>query len=161
MSQPRVSSYNLLSVGEDKWEDVVWYMDSLQDLHNDIQNLENELHGVSLGYSGFSCHQEVDRIDKQYQEYLLELKAARAGLLESEPTQFSRWDGDWNSNETREGFDMTRGELLKEIERIETTSERVGQIILSKRNAANTRMVVMLSLLAVILSVVSLFVSAG
>lgn len=158
MSQPRVSSYNLLSVEDDRWEDVVWYMDSLQDLHDDIRGLEHKLHGIPLGYTGFECHQEVDQIDKQYQSYLLELQDARAGILESQPTQFSRWDGDWNSNETREGFDKTQGELLEEIERIETSSERVGQIILSKRNAANSRMIVMLSLLAVVLSLVSLIV---
>jgi len=156
MSQPRISSYNLMSAREDRFEDVAWYMDKLQDLHADMRELEHDLHNVSLGFTGFGCHWKVDRIDTSYQELLSELDDARTGVVESQPKQFDRWDGDWNSNDTRDGFDRTQSDLLREIQRIETTSERVGQIILSKRNAANTRMVVLLSLLAVILSVGSL-----
>jgi len=159
MNTPRVSSYTLVGVSEDRWEDVVWYMDSLQDLHSDIRDIEQELRGVSLGYTGYNCHRKIDDIDQQYQAYLSELENARNGLIESRPTKFSRWDGDWNSNETREGFDMCHGELLAEIERIETTMERVGQTILSKRNSANTRMVVVLSAFATIISLISLVIS--
>lgn len=158
MSVPRVSSYSLLNVAEDRWEDVVWYMDSLQDLHDDIRTVEQEVHAVTLDTTGYHSHQRIDQIDQRYQAYRAELEAARSGIVDSQPRNFDRWDGNWNSNETREGFDKCRGELLNEIERIESTLDRVGQTILSKRNAANTRMIVVLSGLAVGISLISLFV---
>ena len=157
MSQSRVLSYQLLGTGPDPPGDIVAYMDSLLDLHEDFHSLERELVNVPLGYTGWRCNQKLNNIAQRHLNLLDELREARKGVVESQPTRFSRWGGKWDEA-TRSEFDDHWAKLLDRINRIEKTSERVKNTLVSRRNAAHTRMVATLSLAAVLVAVLSLLI---
>lgn len=160
MSRARISSFRRLDMSATPKGDTVGYMDALQDLHKDIRSLEQNLHEISLGYTGYNCHQRLDEIEQKYANYISELEDARDGIIESRPTDFSRWEGNWNP-ETQNEFDEYWADLLDEVERTEKTAGRIANVMLSKRNAANTRMVVSLSLIAVIVSTCTVLAQIG
>lgn len=131
------------------------YASRISKLEKRLANTEKDITEVSLGYSGLVASREFTFLERRYQDHINELMDLRtAVLLETlEPV-----DLESNSESQNSSFQQAAvaGEFDDCLDRLDRLAHRTNQRLTSRRTAANTRLALTISVIAVILSAISI-----
>lgn len=116
--------------------------------------LETKVTEVSIGSTGFMASRRFSELERRHRKYVCRLNRMHSSVLREtlEPAGIGEYE-DETEFEERAGD----GEFDDYLERLERQAERIGQRLASRRNSANTRMGLTISLIAVFISTISIF----
>ncbi len=142
---------------DDVYEDpsIREYTSKIVELEQEFAELEKRTSDVSVGYTGLSSSREFTDLERQYQCLVDELMDLRTATLRGslEPVSFKTDLSPQNHEFERAAM---AGEFDEHLDRLDRLASRTGQRLTSRRTSANTRLGLTISVIAVVLSTISI-----
>lgn len=132
----------------------------------ELVTLEKDVTDTSIKWTGFNAVRELQDLEDKHSDLIGCIKSAHSAILLSEPEispRFRKYGPRGVKPEEGPGSHFARrmtfeyqDALLESIGRLEVISARVGSRLDGRRISANTRLVLSISVIAIVVSVLSL-----
>jgi len=135
---------------------IVEFMRALCELESNLLDLEAAIaeHGIDL--TGWHSTQELPQLESKQNEYVQEIKTAHEVCLSTFLTEFERFDDETHTRRTQDAVYDHRQSFLNMIYHLQELTDRIGRRIDAKRNTANSRLVLTVSVIAAGISTLSI-----
>jgi hypothetical protein len=141
----------------------IWeFSNFLHSVEEDLVDLEEQVIQFKIGPRELFYRSELHSLESEYQELSNRALAAHRAVADPEklPEVEEIEDGELTEEEIQMfGRLALNGQWEGQLERIESVSERIDNRLTSKRNTANTRLGLVISVTAVLISAISLLLS--
>lgn len=153
-----IASHRLSYQGEYRDVDpgVREFMRTLCDLEADLLEFETEISNQDLGITGWTATRNLTDLESEHNGYVVEINSAFEAVVRGRPTLLDRYTGDKHHHRTKQYVYQHLKDFHKMVRRLEKISDRIGRRIDAKRNSANTRLVLSVSVVAVVVSLIAL-----
>lgn len=130
------------------------YAEELVDIEQELVSLEACATQIKLSLTGINTTREIRRLENRHRTLVNRLYAARRAALRETPDPVEAIETDSEQEFERRA---RSGEFDNHLDRLERLAERTGQRLASRRNSANARIGLIISVVALLISVVALF----
>ncbi|RJX43119.1 hypothetical protein DM826_07375 [Halonotius aquaticus] len=157
---PRASEYLTYSGDYNEIDKGVReFMLCLCDLEDDLVELEADVSKHELDATGWRASKTLSALETRQLSLAEEIRETHSAIVKGKANRLDRNPGeDWH-HRSQQHLYRHQDDFMKIHQRLEEVSARIGQRIDAKRNTANTRLVITVSLCAVVISILSLVVS--
>lgn len=140
-------------------EPFINYVERIFQTRWELMRLRQEITQVPLTLTGYPTHQELEEKEADFQELSQTVENIHDGMVTSNVGAVDGVKGSGPASNQLLDY-INEGTISTEVERLEQTMAQVGQQIESKKNTANSRMVLVASSLAALAAAGSLLVTA-
>ena len=156
------ASYHLTYSGEysDVDKGIREFMRALLEMEDDLLELETKVSKQPIGLTGLKATSVLGELEMKQNELASEIQQAHEAVRDQNLAHLERNPEEDHHHRTRDYVNQYRGDFHEVLHRLENISARTSRRIDSKRNAANTRLVLTVSIIAVLISISSLLLTA-
>lgn len=141
-------------------ENVKIYVKELIDIRNELYTLESEVVNQSLGISGYTLQTEITEFEQRLREIDSRIEDARLVAVEGDLQHIVDAE---NKISSKTGHEMeywiSQGTFDREIQELKVIAKQVDERIETRRSSANSRMGLVISLTALVISTAVMILS--
>lgn len=135
---------------------IIEFMEELCKMEEELLELETEVSNQPIGISGLTATSELRKLETKQNKLATEIRDAYDAVHKFKLNLFSRNPADEYTQRTRNSAHQYQDDFDEFLQRLENISSRASRRIDAKRNTANSRLVLSVSVLAFIISTFSL-----
>ena len=135
---------------------IIEFMEELCKIEEELLELETEVSNQPIGISGWTATNELRKLEAKQNELATEIREAYNAVHELKLNLFSRNPAEEYNQRTRNSAHQYQDDFDEFLQRLEKISSRASRRIDTKRNTANTRLILTVSVLAFVISTFSL-----
>lgn len=140
-------------------ESVVEFYAHLIQIDTEAARLRQNIASTDLDPTGFSRWRDLQRFESKYVDLHSDLLSARQAIIRHEPWKFERVEANFDTDGPNDLIPY-RNQITKKLNSAFDELSRTREVLTAKQNAAMTRMSLTISTSAVLISALSLLISA-